>query len=163
MHLGEQAEVAHSIKIREREAMQRNRSRRCDQQHATDFCNDKDPQWRQNYSNPHCNSHCITVISSQLISDKVIITQLPNLESGRMDIPWAVEQVRRHSLEVVHRDKVHLVAVGQCSLLALVSSPQGQVGWVHILWEQSCIHSQGSAEERHWKLRNTFSKPDIFS
>lgn len=80
-----------------------------------------------------------------------------------MDIPWAVEQVRRQSLEVVHKDKVHLVPVGQCSLLAQVSSPQGQAGWVHILQEQSCIHSQGSAEERHWKLRNTFSKPDIFS
>lgn len=77
------------------------------------------------------------------------------LESGRMGIPWAVEQVHRHSLEVVHRDMVRLVAEGQRSLPAQVNSPRGQVGGVHILQEQGCIHSQGSAEERHWKLRNT--------
>lgn len=104
---------------------------------------------------PSHNPHHTTVISSQLTSDRVIITQLPNLESGRTDMPWAVERGRRHSLEVVHRDKVRLGAEAQRSLPAQVSSPRGQAGRVHILREQGCIHSQGSAEERHWKLRNT--------
>lgn len=72
-----------------------------------------------------------------------------------MDVPWAVEQVHRHSLEVVHRGKSHLVVEGQRSLPAQVSSPQGQAGQGNILREKGCIHSQGSAEERHWKLRNT--------
>lgn len=72
-----------------------------------------------------------------------------------MDIPWAVEQVRRHSSEVVYKDTVHLVVEEQHSPLVQVNNPQEQVGRVHTLQAQVYSHSQGSGEECHWKLRST--------
>lgn len=63
------------------------------------------------------------------------------LGSGRRGSPWAVEPVRRRSLEAVHRGRLHSGAEAP-------RSPRGQGG---ILREQGCIHSQGSAEEPHWK------------
>lgn len=73
------------------------------------------------------------------------------LESGHMDIPWAVEQVHRHSSEVVYKDMVRLVVEEQHSLPAQVSNPREQAGQVHTLRAQVYSHSQGSGEERHWK------------
>lgn len=72
-----------------------------------------------------------------------------------MDIPWAVEQVHRHSLEVVCKDMVRLVVEEQHSPPVQVSSPQEQVGRVHTLRAQVYSHSQGSGEEHHWKLSST--------
>lgn len=76
-----------------------------------------------------------------------------------MDIQWAVEQVRRRSSEVVHKGMVHLVVEEQRSPPAQVSTPLEQVGGVHTLQAQvySHSHSQGSGEERHWKLKTTHS------
>lgn len=72
-----------------------------------------------------------------------------------MDIPWAVEQVHRHSSEVVCKDRVRLVVEEQHSLPAQVNTPREPVGRVHTLQAQVHSHSQGSGEERHWKLRST--------
>lgn len=72
-----------------------------------------------------------------------------------MDIPWAVEQVRRHSSEVVYKDMVRLVVEEQHSPLVQLNNPREQVGWVHTLQAQVYSHSQGSGEECHWKLRST--------
>lgn len=74
-----------------------------------------------------------------------------------MDIPWAVEQVHRRLSEVVRKDMVHLVVGEQHSPLAQVSTPLEQVGEVRTLRAQvySHSHSQGSGEERHWKLKTT--------
>lgn len=72
-----------------------------------------------------------------------------------MDIPWAVEQVHRHSSEVVCKDMVHFVVEEQHSPLARVNNPRKQTGWVRTLRARVYSHSQGSGQERHWKLRST--------
>lgn len=81
------------------------------------------------------------------------------LDLGRMDTPWAGEQVHRHSLEVVHKGKDHLEVVEEeRSPLEQVHSPPEQVhsrleqvGQVHSLQVQVCIHRQGAGEELRWK------------
>lgn len=72
-----------------------------------------------------------------------------------MDIPWAVEQVHRRSSEVVYKDMVRLVVEEQHSPPVQVNNPLEQAGRVHTLRAWVYSHSQGSGEERHWKLRST--------
>ena len=82
------------------------------------------------------------------------------LDSGHTDTPWAGEQVHKHSLEVVRKDKDHLEVVEEeerslpaqvHTLQEQVHSHLEQVGQGHTLQVQVCIHSQGAGEELHWK------------
>lgn len=144
------------------------------------FCKDKNPRWRQSYSNPH---HCINISLQKQNAPPLLITQLPYLASGRTDSPWAAAQVRRRSLEVVHKgtgrlgveeERSPLVQV--CNPLEQARSPLEQVrshpeqvhspleqarshpeqaGQVHTPLAQAYIHSQASGEELHWKLKST--------
>lgn len=135
---------------------------RCNQDHDR-LCKDKNPWWGQNYNNPHHSINIFTTNTQQ--TPPHIITPLPYLDSGHTDTPWAGEQVHKHSLEVVRKDKDHLEVVEEeehslpaqvHTLQEQVHSHLEQVGQGHTLQVQVCIHSQGAGEELHWKLKSTY-------
>ena len=58
---------------------------------------------------------------------------------------------------MVHKDKDHLEVVEEeHSPPEQVHTLLEQVGQVHTLQVQVCIHSQGAGEELHWKLKSIY-------